>query len=1126
MVNMKIVDGNKACADTAYLLSEVCPIYPITPASPMSSEIDKLIAKGELNLFHKKVKLVEMQSEAGAVATMHGALLSGSLATTFTASQGLLLMLPNMYKIAGEMLPGVIHVASRTVATHALSIFGDHSDIYAARNTGFCMISSASVEDAQNLALVSHLAAIKGSLPFLHFFDGFRTSHELNSIKKLNLNTIENMIPEEELNNFRERMLFGPKKIQKGMAQNEDVFFQMSEARNNSYMAIPDIVNDYMQKVNQMMGTSYKPFTYYGDPYATRLIIAMGSVTDTIKLTVNKLNEKGAKVGVVTVHLYRPFSSKYLKAVIPSSVKSIAVLDRAKDATLGGEPLYLDVLNALNNKHYDIVGGRYGLASKNTTPQMIKSVYDMLDTELKNNFTIGIEDDVTHLSLPIDNTFNIDLALEELNIYGFGSDGMVSASKDILKVLGEEQGYFVQGYFKYDSKKSNGITISNLRYGKRQIKAPFYNNNPKLVVITKDEYLRKLDMFKGIKEYGTVILNTPLNETEIFNKMKSKDLLLLQKNNIKFYYINASKLALEAGIKGKINKIMETIILKYLNIPDYEEVVIEGIKKVFKTKGEDVINTNIKAIQSINDNLKILDLTKASSKKEEEEPKDIVSIINDMKGDELKVSEVYQLRDGSFPCATSKYEKRNTALEVPKWNKENCIQCGLCSLVCPHAVIRPFIVGKEDKYAKEGIKVLGNLNDKFIIAVSEKDCTGCGLCINVCPGKGGNKALSFGHKDEEKQKIADDLFNNYENKNIDNKFTIKGSQLAKPLFEFSGACAGCGETPYIKLLTQLFGKKLVIANATGCSSIYGGSVPSTPYLIPWANSLFEDNAEFGLGILLGYEAQRDKAKELIKETMDSFDLSTKKLLEEWLENPDDYTKTKLVKEELRKQNLPKELSEVLEYISAKSIWAIGGDGWAYDIGYGGIDHVLASNADINILVLDTEVYSNTGGQASKSSHLGQVCEFADLGKTTAKKDLFRKAITYPNVYAATVSLGANPMQTIKAFKEAEEHKGPSIIIAYAPCIEHGIKCGLTCGNDEQKKLVNCGYLNLMRYNNGILTLDSKEPDFTKYAECLNNEVRYSSLKIKNPSLYEELTKEQIEEAKKRYNYYLELSKKE
>ncbi len=1123
---MKITDGNKACADIAYLFSEVCPIYPITPSSPMASEIDNLITKNELNVFDKKVKLITLQSEAGAAGTLHGALLSGSLATTFTASQGLLLMIPNMYKIAGEMLPGVIHVASRTLATHALSIFGDHSDIYAARNTGFCIISSASVEDAQNLALVSHLSAIKGSLPFLHFFDGFRTSHEINTIKEFNRSDIEKLMPLDELNDFRSRMLFGRKSIQKGMAQNEDVFFQMSEARNNIYMAIPDIVNDYMKKVNDLMGTSYKPFTYFGHPYATNIIIAMGSVTDTIKLVVNELNNNGAKVGVVTVHLYRPFSSKYLTDIIPSSVSRIAVLDRTKDNSMSGEPLYLDVLNALKNKNIQVVGGRYGLASKNTTPEMIKPIYDMLEDELKENFTIGIEDDVTNLSLPSDPNFKINLGLEQMTIYGFGSDGMVSASKDILEILGKDQNYFVQGYFKYDSKKSNGITISNLRYGKRQIKAPFYNMHPKLVVVTKDEYLLSLDMFSHIEEYGTIILNTSKDEAGIISMLSSKDIKTIQEKSIKFYYIDASKIALDNNINGKISRIMETIILKTFNIPNYEELIINGIKNAFKVKGEDVINANINAIKSINDNLKFLDLSKTPLKNETPINQNLVSIINSMKGDELKVSEVYQLRDGSFPSGTSKYEKRNIADQVPKWNKENCIQCTQCSLVCPHAAIRPFIVSEADKYAEQGIKVLGNLNDKYIICVSEADCTGCGLCINTCPGKGGNKALSFGKYDPKNQEIADDLFNNYTNAPAENKFTIKGSQLAKPLFEFSGACAGCGETPYIKLLTQLFGRKLVIANATGCSSIYGGSVPSTPYSVVWANSLFEDNAEFSLGILLGYESQKERATELIKQSLNSFDANNKKLLQEWLDNPDDYAKTKLVKEELRKQNLPKELSEELDYLSAKSVWAVGGDGWAYDIGYGGIDHILASDKDINILVLDTEVYSNTGGQSSKSSQLGQVSEFADLGKRTPKKDLFKKAITYPGVYAATVSLGANPMQTIKAFKEAEDHKGPSIIIAYAPCIEHGIKCGLSCGNEEQKKAVACGYLNLMRYSNDTLVLDSPEPDFAKYEEFLNNEVRYSSLKIKNSSLYEELIKEQIDNAKKRYQYYLNLTKKE
>ncbi len=1119
---MKIVDGNEACASIAYLLSEVCPVYPITPASPMSSKIDAMANDNVLNIFDNKVKLVSMQSEAGAAASVHGALMSGNLSSTFTSSQGLLLMIPEMYKMAGEMLPGVIHVASRALATHALSIFGDHQDVYAVRNTGFCILASANVEDAQNLALISHLSAIKGSLPFLHFFDGFRTSHEINKIREINLKDIEKLIPYGEIDNFRSRMLISKSKNQRGMAQNEDVYFQMTEARNSAYLEIPNIVKDYMKNLNLILGTNYAPFVYYGSPYAKNIIVAMGSVTDTIKLVVDDLISKGEKIGVVTVHLYRPFSSELLKGVIPASVSRIAVLDRGKDATMSGEPLYLDVVNALKEKNVAIVGGRYGLASKNTTPDQIKSVYTMLDSELKNNFTIGINDNITHLSLEEEKDYILNLNASEIEIYGFGSDGMVSASKNIIKILGNEENYFVQGYFEYDSKKSNGLTISHLRYANKKINAPYYPTHPKLVVITKDEYLNRFEMLSGIEEYGTVVINTIKTKEELSLILPQNFINIALKKNLKLFIINASKIANENNIKGKISKIMETVILKILNIPDYEMLVERSIRDEFLTKGEEVINANLKAITKAVSALEFVEIPSSGIKLDEKH--NLVTIINNRKGSTLKVSDVYDLKDGSFPFGTSKFEKRKISNEIPVWHSENCIQCNQCSIVCPHAVIRPFIIPNDHKYSPKAIPLVGNSDYKFMVTVSPDDCTGCGLCMKVCPGKGGNKALQPSKYSDEWQAIANDLFNNYQNPALFDRFNVKGSQFNKPLFEFSGACAGCGETPYLKLLTQLFGEKLIIANATGCSSIYGGSVPSTPYLLPWVNSLFEDNAEFGFGILLGYQAKKDNIRKIIEECITAVDSETAKLFQDWLDNSDNFEITKKVHDELKDKAIPNELRMLLEYVPSKTIWMVGGDGWAYDIGYSGIDHVLSMNEKVRILVLDTEVYSNTGGQASKASQLGQVCEFANLGKRTVKKDLFSKVITIPNVYAANVCLGANPAQTIKAFKEAEEHDGPSIIIAYSPCVEQGIKGGLTNALSEEKLAVSSGYLTLMRYD-GNLNIDSGEPDYTKYEEFLSNEVRYNALKIKNPSLYDELTKEQIAYAKERYQNYLKMIQK-
>ena len=1105
----KIVDGNNACSKIAYYFSEVCSIYPITPSSPMASNIDALTSTNLLNIFNDKPRVLEMESEAGAAGALHGALLSGSLASTFTASQGLLLMIPNMYKIAGEMLPAVIHVAARSLATHALSIFGDHQDIYATRGTGFCMLASSNVFDAQNLAAVAHLSAIKGSLPFVHFFDGFRTSHELNTIEELPEKELLSLVDHDAINKYKDRCLNVGKKYQYGMAQNEDIYFQCMEARNKFYDAMPDIVNEYMQKINKIMSTDYKPFNYYGASDAENIIVAMGSVTDTIKEVVAKMGN----VGLIEVHLYRPFSKKYFLDILPSTVKNIAVLDRTKEAGSSGEPLYLDICSILQGKNINILGGRYGLSSKNTTPSDIYSVYKMLEENPKNNFTIGITDDVTNLSLEKRN-IEIKNDNKEIKVVGFGSDGMVSASKDLLKILHAKKDLYVQGYFEYDSKKSGGVTISHLRYGRDKINEPYYVTHPEITVVTKDIYFRMFDIIDNLKENGTLLINTIKNESDLLRLLPTKVKNSIYKKNIKVYYIDAENIASKNNLKGKISKIMEVLILNLLNVEDATSMLEDSIKKSFVTKGEDVVNNNILAMYEALSNLKELKINHEYNETISIIDDSVISMINERKGNEIPVSKLIDYACGRFPGATTNNEKRNISNIVPKWLPENCIQCGMCVLSCPHAVIRA--ISNEDEV--EGIPFIGNDGLKFAIKISEKDCTGCGVCASVCPGKKSIKALEMIEK-VEKTNID---FETIKSINPLPKTTIKGVALERPLFAYSGACAGCGETPYIKLLTQLLGEKLVIANATGCSSIYGGSTPSTPYSIPWANSLFEDNAEFALGIHISYKQKRDRIKHIMEETINSVDEDIKELFTRWLENENNFEITKDVKEKLQDKLIPKELNDLIDYVPARTIWAIGGDGWAYDIGYGGLDHVLHSNENIKILVLDTEVYSNTGGQASKSTKLGAVAEFANFGKRTAKKDLFKIASCIPNCYVASISLGSNIMQAIKAFNEAEAHEGPAIIIAYSPCIEQGIKTGMTTSSEEQKLAVECGYTILMRYD-GTYHIDSKEPDFTKYETFLNNEVRFNALKIKDEKLAQELFKEQKENAIKRYEYYKKIS---
>lgn len=1107
------VDGNEACAHASYMFTEVAGIYPITPSSPMPEHIDSWASMGRKNIFNDTVKVVEMESEAGAIGMVHGSLQSGMLTSTYTASQGLLLMIPNMYKIAGEMLPCVIHVAARSLATHALSIFGDHQDVYATRMTGFCMLASSNVQDAYYLGLVSHLAAIKSSLPFMHFFDGFRTSHEYNKIDIFEDDEVKSLLDLEAVEKFRNRALSPLNPVTRGTNQNGDIYFQMTESRNLFYDNAALVVCDYMNKINEMAGTDYKPFNYYGSPKATKVIVAMGSVCDTVKETIDYL---GGEIGLVEVHLYRPFSIKYLLSILPSSVKNVAVLDRTKEPGSNGEPLYLDIANALGDKDIKVVGGRYGLSSKDTTPGMIKAVFDSLDNP-KNNFTIGINDDVTNLSLEY---ADLDLAGNDKSflLYGYGSDGTVSAAKTLLEIAGNNTDMYVQGYFEYDSKKSGGVTASHLRFSPDKIRKTYFVHHPELVVVTKDSYLKEFDMFSSMKDNGTLIINTIKTDSEMLEALKPYKSILNEKN-ITVYTINAYELARKCNLGNKISMIMASVILKVTNLVSFEEgisILKDLVTDKFSKKSEELVSANILGITEATNYLKKLELDEESSELNID-TSSIYSAISHRVGNDLKVSDFKGMEDGTVTHTLP--NGRILSDIVPKWLNENCIQCGMCSLVCPHGVIRPFLLS-EDEYGKapDSIKTkclpaIGIPNHYFIIGISKENCTGCGVCINTCPGKGGNNALNF-------EKIVTDSEFDYLVSNVSIKDsvkleTIKGSQLRKPKFAFHGACAGCGETAYIKLLTQMFGDSLVIANATGCSSIYGASSPDMPYEIPWANSLFEDNAEFGYGMMIGYETARDRVRNYMSNHDDE-------LFEKWLSNSDDYSITKEVYDNIDYGKHP-ELLKLKNYIMPRSVWAVGGDGWAYDIGFNGIDHVLASGDNINILVLDSQVYSNTGGQSSKATPKGAVAQFASDGKKNNKKDLARIAMSYPNVYVATVSIGANMMQVIKAFEEASKHKGPSIIIAYTPCISHGIKGGMKESVNMEALATKCGYFPTFRYNDGVFVLDSKNPDFDLYEDFLLKQTRYSMLKAVNPEKALELLKENKDNAINRFEYYKNLS---
>lgn len=1139
----KIMDGNEACSYVSYNFTEVAGIYPITPASPMAEVTDKWSSEGKLNYFGTPVKVVEMESEAGAAGMVHGSLQAGCLTTTYTASQGLLLMIPNMYKIAGELLPCVINVAARSLATHALSIFGDHQDIYATRSTGFAMLASSSVQQVMDLTGVAHLSAIKGRVPFINFFDGFRTSHELQKVEVIDTDKLKNLIDERALNEFRERALGSDNPVIKGTAQNEDIYFQATEVRNEYYNKLPDIVSKYMEEINKITGKDYQPFNYYGSKTANKVIVAMGSVCETIKETIDYLiEEKNENVGLLEVHLYRPFSSKYFLKALPKSVKKIAVLDRTKEAGSAGEPLYLDVVKTIKeiDAKVSVYGGRYGLSSKNTTPAMIKGLYDFLDTrEVHNNFTLGIVDDVTNLSVKYDKTFRIPSNNIEFLIYGFGSDGMVSASKDIMKITGTYTNAYVQGYFQYDSKKSGGVTISNLRFGKRPIRSTYYVEKASLIVCTKDSYLKRLKMLEKIKNKGVFVLNTTKTPDEVLASMSVHDKKILQDRNIKMFIINATKMAEDAGIPGKISAIMESLIFKLGKIIDFNFAlgkIKENLAVKFANKGGDLVTKNIKAIEASLDGLVPVKVPYVDYVESFDKQKSFFETIDSMEGDSLPVSSFIKRPDGSFEAGTSKLDKRDSSDMAPSYNSNNCISCNLCSLVCPHGVIRPFLLNEKEQIdAPESVNrnlIPASIKDKdykFTVGVSLPDCTGCSLCSEVCPGKKGAKALVMKMKDalleDKKDEEYQYLFNEVsEKKDVMPTNTVKGSQFKKPRFEFPGACAGCGETPYLKLLTQLFGDKLIISNATGCSSIYGASTPSMPYSVPWANSLFEDNAEFGFGMRIADMAMKNRIVSLIKNNIKDVKKSELDIYKAYAKDINDNTAKDLL--EVVDNSKITDLVKLKRFISPKSIWLVGGDGWAYDIGYNGIDHVLANKENINILVLDTEVYSNTGGQSSKSTRTGAVAKFASSGKETAKKDLAKMALTYDHVYVGTISLGANPNQAIKVLKEADEYNGPSIVIAYAPCIAQGIIKGMKNSINEEKGATESGYFPLFHYNPANLEfkMDSKA-DFSKYEEFILGEDRYRSLKNLNKNAKELLDKNK-KNAMKRYQYYEKLSKNE
>ncbi len=1166
---LKTMDGNMAAAHASYALTEVAAIYPITPSSNMAEYTDKWSADGKTNIFGQPVRVVEMQSEGGAAGTVHGSLSAGALTTTFTASQGLLLMIPNMYKIAGELLPCVINVSARAVASHALSIFGDHSDIYACRQTGFAMLGATNPQEVMDLGAVAHCATIKSRVPFMHFFDGFRTSHEIQKVATWDYQDISNMVDKEALESFRNRALNPEHPTLHGTAQNPDIFFQAREASNQYHNAVPAIVEEYMDKVNQKIGTDYKLFNYYGHENAEHIIIAMGSVCDTIEETIDFLNANGGKYGLVKVRLFRPFVSQRLIEAIPDSVKQISVLDRTKEPGSQGEPLFLDVVSALRCskfKDINIFGGRYGLGSKDTTPAQIIAVYKNSN---KHEFTIGINDDVTNLSLDItENPNTIPKGITSCKFWGLGSDGTVGANKNSIKIIGDNTDMNVQAYFAYDSKKSGGITVSHLRFGTPKIKSTYLIEKADFVACHNPSYIGKYDMTTDLNEGGTFLLNCPWSKDELETYIPDQVKRALATKKINFYTIDGVEIAKELGLRGRINTILQSSFFTLANIippSDAIQYMKDAATASYGKKGDDIVAMNHNAIERGANGFTKIDIPSswATANNDSKPPiatgdrQDLVDYVNKIQipvnaqaGDKLPVSTFVDMADGTFPQGSAAYEKRGIAVDVPKWECDNCIQCNFCAYVCPHAVIRPVAMTDDElSNAPQGttsIPLTGIAGLNFNMSVSVLDCTGCGLCANVCPGKKGEKALvmsglntqleqqnvyAYGYALPKKQEVLD-------------KFkvtTVKGSQFKTPLLEFSGACAGCGETPYAKLVTQLFGDRMYIANATGCSSIWGGSAPATPYTVnkkghgpAWANSLFEDNAEFGYGMFLAQHTLRNRMVDKVKSLTSSDCDST--IIEEYINTLDEGQQNQIATEKLvdalGKNNTPlaQEILKNKNYLSKKSVWIFGGDGWAYDIGFGGLDHVLASGEDVNVLVFDTEVYSNTGGQASKSTPTGAIAQFAAAGKEVKKKDLAAIAMSYGYVYVAQIAQGADYNQTIKAISEAEAYKGPSLIIAYAPCINHGMKAGMGSTMAEEKLVVSSGYWHNFRYD-PRLTLDGKNPfqldskaPTSNYRDFLMSNVRYSSLYRANPSRADELFSKAEENAKAKYEKLVELSK--
>ncbi|MCB2288821.1 pyruvate:ferredoxin (flavodoxin) oxidoreductase [Clostridium sp. CS001] len=1172
MRKMKTMDGNAAAAHVAYAYTDVAAIYPITPSSTMAEYCDEWAAQGRKNIFGQKIKLMEMQSEAGAAGAVHGSLETGALTTTFTASQGLLLMIPNMYKIAGELLPGVFHVSARALATHALSIFGDHQDVMATRQTGFALLASGSVQEVMDLAPIAHLAAIEGRVPFLSFFDGFRTSHEIQKIQTWDYETLGSLLNKEALEAFRNNSMSPAHPETRGTAQNPDIYFQGREASNKFYDALPENVENYMGKINSLIGTDYHLFNYYGAPDADRMIIAMGSVCDTIEETIDYLNAKGEKVGVLKIHLYRPFSLDHFFKYIPKTVKKISVLDRTKEPGSIGEPLFQDVRNAYYEKENRpvIVGGRYGLGSKDTTPAQIVAVYEALKADSpKNGFTIGIVDDVTNTSLTTGEaiTTTPDGTIE-CKFWGLGSDGTVGANKSAIKIIGDHTDMYAQAYFAYDSKKSGGITVSHLRFGKKAIKSPYLISAANYVACHNQSYVDKYDVLKGIKDNGTFLLNCIWSVEELEMHLPATMKRYIANHNINFNIINAVGIAEEIGLGGRINMIMQSAFFKLANIIPLEDAVNylkEAVVKSYGKKGEKIITMNNAAIdKGIQSVVKVevpaswkdaKDLAEHQVAARPEFIKNIVDVMNRQEGDSLPVSAFAGIENGSFAPGTAAFEKRSIAVNVPEWQADKCIQCNQCAYVCPHAVIRPFLSSDEEltnaPASYESKKAVGGKNFEgynFTIGVSMEDCTGCGNCAEVCPAK--EKALIM--KPYETQLAQKE---NWEfalklskKENPMGTATVKGSQFEQPLMEFSGACAGCGETPYARLITQLFGDRMMVANATGCSSIWGGSAPATPYTVnecgqgpAWANSLFEDNAEFGLGMFLGNSQLRDKVELSAREALTlNTSEALKAAINEWIENKDDAEGSKtatakmlpLLDAEKCNNEALKEVFNKKDHLVKKSQWIFGGDGWAYDIGYGGVDHVLATGEDVNIFVFDTEVYSNTGGQSSKSTPTAAIAKFAAAGKRTKKKDLGMMAMSYGYVYVAQIAMGADKNQTLKAIREAEAYKGPSLIIAYSPCINHGLKVGMGCTQLETKKAVEAGYWGMYRFNPELkeagknpFILDSKEPT-TSFREYLLGEVRYSSLSKLFPEIAEELFAKTEKDAMERLAGYRKLANQE